>query len=77
MSAVEASIKRVKKSGITPIPAYYTPIPHTSLWPKAKAASRYDLETDPVFTNNAILPCRKKSFDWETVSRLKQTVGAP
>ncbi|MDM8522607.1 radical SAM protein [Desulfococcaceae bacterium HSG8] len=69
--SVEESVETVKKSGITPVLAYYTPIPHTSLWKQAVASSRYDLESDPVFANNAIFPCWSK-FSWETVSRLKK-----
>ena len=62
LSDIEASISVVAKSGITPIPTYYTPMPHTALWPAAVASSRYDLESDPVFTNNALLPCTKAPF---------------
>jgi radical SAM superfamily enzyme YgiQ (UPF0313 family) len=71
LSAIEYSIRAVSESGITPVPAYYTPIPHTALWPEAVAASRYDLASDPIFTNNAILPCRKEPFSWELISHLK------
>lgn len=66
------SIKTVKESGITPVPAYYSPIPHTGLWGKAVLYSRYDLKKDPVFTNNAIFPCRKERFSWEIISLLKK-----
>jgi hypothetical protein len=38
----------------------------------AKAASRYDLEADPIFTNNSILPCQTEAFNWKTVSDLKE-----
>jgi radical SAM superfamily enzyme YgiQ (UPF0313 family) len=72
LSAIEHSIRSVLASGLTPVPAYYTPIPHTALWPKAVAASRYDLTSDPIFTNNAILPCRKAPFSWDMISRLKE-----
>ena len=72
--SVEFSIKIVKRSGITPILAYYTPIPHTQMWKAAIAASRYDLASDPVFTNNAIMPCRQSEFEWEELARLKQLV---
>jgi hypothetical protein len=72
ISAIEQSIKTVTDSGITPVPAYYTPIPHTALWPKAVAASRYDIAADPIFTNNAILPCSKEPFTWEMLTRLKK-----
>jgi radical SAM superfamily enzyme YgiQ (UPF0313 family) len=68
----EYSIQFVKQNGITPVPAYYTPIPHTKLWPKAVAASRYNLESDPILTNNAILPCQKEPFAWKKITRLKE-----
>ena len=67
-----ASIDMVKSSGITPVLAHYTPIPGTSLWPAAVKASRYDLESDPIFSNNAISPCKKELFSWREISRLKQ-----
>jgi radical SAM superfamily enzyme YgiQ (UPF0313 family) len=69
---IERSIQRVKQTGATPILAYYSPIPKTALWARAVASSRYDLESDPVFTNNAILPCQKKPFSWQTLSHLKK-----
>ncbi len=69
---VEAAISWVKETGVTPILAHYTPIPHTRLWPKALAASRYDLAADPVLTNNAISPCQKTPFSWDSLTRLKR-----
>jgi len=69
---IEHSIKTVKQTGITPILAHYSPIPHTALWKQAVASSRYDLESDPVFTNNAIAPCQDKTFSWERLTHLKQ-----
>jgi radical SAM superfamily enzyme YgiQ (UPF0313 family) len=71
LAAVAESITTVKQNRITPIIAYYSPIPKTRLWPQAVAASRYDLESDPIFTNNAILPCQKEPFSWNTLSYLK------
>ncbi|MFP4347865.1 MAG: B12-binding domain-containing radical SAM protein [Desulfococcaceae bacterium] len=70
LNAVAHSIGIVRESGVTPVPAYYTPIPHTDLWDRARAVSRYDLAADPVFTNNALLPCWPE-FSWEIVSYLK------
>jgi radical SAM superfamily enzyme YgiQ (UPF0313 family) len=61
---IESSIETVRKSGITPVLAYYSPIPHTALWSKAVKSSRYDLVSDPLFTNNAIMPCQHKAFSW-------------
>jgi len=71
MSSIEYSIKEVRRQKITPVLAYYSPIRHTKLWSKAVASSRYDLESDPVFTNNAIFPCQKENFSWEKISYLK------
>jgi radical SAM superfamily enzyme YgiQ (UPF0313 family) len=76
LSSVEQSIQTVKQLGIMPIPAYYTPIPQTALWPKAVAASRYDLESDPVFTNNALIPCQKEPFLWDRIAGIKALAAA-
>lgn len=72
---IENSIETVRQTGAIPILAYYTPIPHTVLWPSAVASSRYDLESDPVFTNNAILPCQDEPFSWTKLSHLKKLAG--
>ena len=70
--AVADAIELVKQAGITPVIAHYTPIPHTPMWPQAVAASRYDLEADPVYSNNAIFPCQSEAFSWEVLTRLKR-----
>ena len=75
LASVEHSIDTVKQLGLTPVLAHYTPIPQTALWPRAVAASRYDLDSDPVFTNNAIIPCSQKPFVWDTLTRLKELAG--
>lgn len=74
MAHVANSIQTVKNVGITPIPAYYSPIPGTALWPDAVKASRYDLEADPIFTNNAILPCIEEKFSWDYITRIRDLV---
>jgi radical SAM superfamily enzyme YgiQ (UPF0313 family) len=74
--AVSDSIAAVKAAGITPVPAYYSPIPGTGLWPKAVIASRYDLQSDPLYTNNAVFPCRKEPFTWEWITALKKQIAA-
>jgi radical SAM superfamily enzyme YgiQ (UPF0313 family) len=72
LAAVERSIRAVQETEIMPILAYYSPIPHTAIWQKAVAASRYDLEADPIFTNNSVLPCQSEAFNWDTISALKE-----
>ncbi len=68
---VAASIRRVKELGATPILAQYSPIPGTTLWPRAVQCSRYDLEADPLFHNNSLFPCWPE-FSWERYTRLKR-----
>ncbi|MFO7931904.1 MAG: B12-binding domain-containing radical SAM protein [Thermodesulfobacteriota bacterium] len=72
---VESSIDIVKEAGITPVIAYYSPIAGTKMWDAAKAASRYDLESDPVFTNNAVMPCLP-AFSWELAARFKKRINS-
>ncbi len=74
--AVTSSIEIVKQAGITPILAHYTPIPHTRLWPRAVAVSRYDLEADPIFTNNTLWPCRPEGFSWKTMTEIKRLISS-
>jgi radical SAM superfamily enzyme YgiQ (UPF0313 family) len=65
-----ASIRRVHDLGATPVLTQYSPIPGTALWPRAVAASRYDLTADPLFHNPSIFPCWPE-FSWERFTRLK------
>lgn len=67
---LEASIRRVLELGATPVLAQYSPLPGTALWPRAAAASRYDLEAEPLFHNPSIFPCWPE-FSWERLTRLK------
>ena len=69
------SVRLVHQSGITPVPTYYTPIPHTQMWAEACKNSRYDLAKDPLFTNNAVLPCSHKDFSWDEVKKIKTAVA--
>jgi hypothetical protein len=46
------------------------------MWSRAVAASRYDLEADPIYTNNAIFPCLSEQFSWQALSRLKHLASA-
>jgi hypothetical protein len=62
----------VHRTGITPIPAYYSPIPHTAMWQAAADASRYDLAIDPIFTNNAVFPCYERPFSWRTMKSIRR-----
>jgi radical SAM superfamily enzyme YgiQ (UPF0313 family) len=69
---VEESIAFVKDSGGKPILVEYSPIPHTPLFEKAKKMSLFDLENEPLFHNNSILPCQWEGFTLEDYKRLKE-----
>jgi radical SAM superfamily enzyme YgiQ (UPF0313 family) len=69
---VEESIAFVKDSGGKPILVEYSPIPHTPLFEKAKRMSQFDLENEPLFHNNSILPCQWEGFTLEDYKRLKE-----
>ncbi|WP_456325490.1 B12-binding domain-containing radical SAM protein [Desulfonauticus submarinus] len=68
----EAEIKDaiffVKTWGIQPDLAYFTPIPHTSIFEQAKKVSPYPLSEEPLFQNNSIWPCVPGGFSWEKAS---------
>lgn len=72
LTDVTDAIRTVISTGITPIPAYFTPIPHTPLWPKAVLSSRYPLAQDPIYANNAIFPCSREPFSWDIIQQLKE-----
>ena len=68
---LERSILIVKNTGILPVLAYYTPIPHTPMWETAVKRSKYDLIKHPVFTNNTLFPCVNSPREIERISQLK------
>jgi len=68
----EDSIVFVKQIGAKPILVEYSPIPGTPLFEKAKQKSSFDLENEPLFHNNSILPCQWEGFTLEDYRRLKE-----
>ena len=69
---VEESIAFVKETGARPMLVEYSPIPHTPLFEKAKKMSQFDLENEPLFHNNSILPCQWEGFTMADYKRLKE-----
>ena len=72
---VEDSIAFVKEAGAKPILVEYSPIPHTPLFEKAKKMSRFDLENEPLYHNNSILPCQWEGFTMTDFKRVKEELG--
>jgi len=71
LDEVEISMQLVAKTGIMPVLAYYTPIPHTQMWESAVKYSKFNLLEHPVFTNNTLFPCVNSDIDLKRISRLK------
>ncbi len=69
---VEESIALVKETGARPMLVEYSPIPHTPLFEKAKKMSRFDLENEPLYHNNSILPCQWDGLTMADYKRLKE-----
>ncbi len=69
---VEESITFVRETGAKPILVEYSPIPHTPLFEKAKQMSSFDLENEPLYHKNSILPCQWKGFTLADYKRLKE-----
>jgi len=71
---VEESIAFVRETGARPMLAEYSPIPGTPLFEKARQRSPFDLENEPLFHNNSILPCRWEGFTVADDKRLKEGI---
>jgi radical SAM superfamily enzyme YgiQ (UPF0313 family) len=69
---VDESIAYVKETGARPMLVEYSPIPHTPLFERAKRMSQFDLENEPLFHNNSILPCQWEGFTMADYKRLKE-----
>jgi radical SAM superfamily enzyme YgiQ (UPF0313 family) len=71
---VEQSIRFIKECGARPYLAEYSPLPGTPLWGEAVKVSPFDLEGEPLFHNNTILPCRWQGLGWDDLQALKAMV---
>jgi len=69
---VKESIAFVKEVGAKPMLVEYSPIPHTPMFEKAKKMSPFDLENEPLYHNNSILPCQWDGFTIADFGRLKE-----
>ena len=72
---VEETIAFVKEAGVKPMLVEYSPIPHTPLFEKAKRMSQFDLENEPLYHNNSVLPCQWDGFTITDFRRLKEKLN--
>ncbi|MBZ5723131.1 MAG: radical SAM protein [Acidobacteriia bacterium] len=71
---VKESIAFVREQGAKPIIVEYSPIPGTPMFEKAKQMSKFNLEDEPLFHNNSILPCQWDGFTLADFKRLKENI---
>ncbi len=65
------SIEFVRMCGAKPILAEYSPIPGTKMWDEAVALSPFDIQSEPLYHNNSLLPCRNNDFSVAVYNELK------
>jgi radical SAM superfamily enzyme YgiQ (UPF0313 family) len=66
------SVEFVRKCGAKPLLAEYSPIPGTKMWNKAVACSSFDIQKEPLYHNNSLLPCRNNDFSFAVYEELKK-----
>lgn len=71
---VKESIKFVLRLGARPYISEYSPIPGTKLWPLAVKSASFDIESEPLFHNNSILPCGGGVEGIKEVRRLRDFI---
>lgn len=69
---VRDSIEFVWECGAKPILAEYSPIPGTKMWDEAVALSPFDIQNEPLYHNNSLLPCRNNDFSVAVYEQLKK-----
>jgi radical SAM superfamily enzyme YgiQ (UPF0313 family) len=74
VESVKRTVGFVDTIGALPYLSEYSPIPHTGLWKEAVNSSEYDLDGEPLFHNNSLLPCWSPSQKGE-VPLIKKSVS--
>jgi radical SAM superfamily enzyme YgiQ (UPF0313 family) len=69
---LEKTAAFVGQIGARPILVEYSPVPGTPLFEEAKKVSRFDLENEPLYQNNSILPCQWEKFTPGDLRKLKR-----
>jgi radical SAM superfamily enzyme YgiQ (UPF0313 family) len=74
---VQHSIHFVRSCGAVPLIAEYSPIPGTALWQDSREVSPFDIQEEPLYQNNNLLPCGGESLtaaDYRKLKRLAKGV---
>jgi radical SAM superfamily enzyme YgiQ (UPF0313 family) len=69
---VADAVRTVRKCGVKPHIAEYSPIPGTPMWNQAVSTSPFDIEREPLYHNNSFFACRRPDFTYEDMVSLKK-----
>jgi radical SAM superfamily enzyme YgiQ (UPF0313 family) len=69
---VSDSIEFVRECGAKPVLTEYSPIPGTKMWADAVASSPFDIQEEPLYHNNSLLPCQNNDFSFAAYAELKK-----
>ncbi len=76
-SEVLESVDFIRSCGARPVIAEFSPIPGTPIWAEAVNASPYNIQEEPLYHNNTLLPCRGKEFTYELYRELIRVARKP
>jgi len=68
---IEEGIAKVVALGAKPYLSEYSPVPKSPMWGQAVKASRFDIEQEPLFHNNTLIPCAHPDLGLKEISQLK------
>ena len=71
------SIDFVRSCGGRPVITEFSPIPGTPIWKEAIETSPYNIEEEPLYHNNTLLPCRGEEFTYGMYQELKDLARHP
>ncbi len=71
---IEQTVSFAQKLGVTPRLAEYSPIPFTKLWSEAIKICSHEIDKEPLFHNNSLLPCAHKNLSFSELKEIKRKI---
>lgn len=68
---VAEAVGVVRREGVAPFLAEYSPVPGSPMWTDAVRVSPFDLEGEPLYHNNSFFACRRNDFSYQDLLHLK------
>ena len=72
VSEAEESLAYSQELGARPMLVEYSPVPGTPLFKEAMKLSSFDIQNEPLFHNNSILPCQWEGFSLTDYRKLRE-----